>query len=93
MYTAPEMIAATRSNPNSDALPCLPVYGPPADCWAYGLTAFKMLTGCSLFRPAEDPPDHDAGMDEDWDAWNTRYTADLHANWVRAKISLFSKDF
>jgi hypothetical protein len=59
------------------------LYGPPADCWALGVTALELLSGCCLFnfdnglRPTELTW-------EDFPAWDSKHTAGLHAEWVRA---------
>jgi hypothetical protein len=85
MYTAPEVIASARSSPGGAAPPLYALFGPPADCWAFGLTAFQVLTGVSLFKMVEDTAlESDEGMDDDDRlAWDTRYLADAHAEWVR----------
>jgi hypothetical protein len=84
VYTAPEVIAAARSSPSGGAAPFYALYGPPADCWAYGLTAFKLLTGVSLFRYVEaTAADRDGGMGDDRLDWDVRRMGDLHAEWVR----------
>jgi hypothetical protein len=93
VYTAPEVIAAARSSPSGGAAPLCALYGPPADCWAYGLTAFKLLTGVSLFgyvdaAAAERAAERDGGMDDDGLAWDVRRMADLHAEWVRLLLLL-----
>jgi hypothetical protein len=83
-YTAPELLLGARSKRARDAPKCFTLCGPAADCWALGATAFQMLTACSLFetdigvRPADLADSPDAAS-----AWNWRYTADLHRDWVR----------
>jgi hypothetical protein len=91
VYTAPELILAARSNAVTGAPPCYASYGPAVDCWAFGLVAFKLLTGYDLFRSVADavPPETDEGMDGDDTAWHTQYMADLHAEWVRARPNPF----
>jgi hypothetical protein len=62
-------------------------YGPAADCWALGATAFELLTGYCLFAP--DLSARPCGLDTaacfDW-TW--RHTADLHEDWVRHMVSI-----
>jgi hypothetical protein len=91
VYTAPELILAARTNPVSNAPRCYASYGPAVDCWAYGLVAFKLLTGYNLFRLVADavPPETDQGMDDNHMAWHTQNMADLHVEWVRASPDRF----
>jgi hypothetical protein len=88
LYTPPEMLPPAGSMPDTKAQLWLPKYGPAADCWALGLTAFKLLTGECLFKPGEDslPSDLDPGMEEEWIEWETRLTAELHVDWVRTQL-------
>lgn len=83
------MLRFALSKPD-DASQGMDVFGPPVDCWAYGLTAFKLLTCRTLFKAPEDAPLDDTGteMDDDaWNAWQARCIADLHADWVGATIT------
>lgn len=82
-YTAPESFLAVRCG-DGGASACFPAYGPPADCWALGLTAFNLLTGSSLFKSAEDavPPEEGSDVDLDWEEWRANCIFSLQAEWV-----------
>ncbi len=80
-YIAPELLWSSRSKPRSGAPGGSTMCGPPVACWALGVTALELLTGCCLFNCAHDQPT-DILTDE-CEAWAWRYTADLHEEWVR----------
>ncbi len=65
--------------------------GPPADMWAYGVTAFELLTAIRGFLP--NNPNRPTDILSSSDAaseWGCRSVADLHKDWVRASLSLFT---
>jgi hypothetical protein len=68
---------------------CFTVFGPAADCWALGATAFQMLTGGSLFElDVRARPEGNGIVPGTGSAWSWQCTADLHRDWVRG-IMLF----
>jgi hypothetical protein len=81
-YMAPEMLSAARSVSLKDAAPSSAACGPPIDCWALGLTALELLTGCNLFSIGHCRPP--GTLPADWTARQMQYTADLHKDWVCA---------
>jgi hypothetical protein len=90
VYTAPELILAARSKPEDHLPPCYLSYAPPADCWAFGLTAFRLLTGGRLFVLGEDATLSDIGSADPVVTLQKRHLADLHADWVRAPSACFT---
>lgn len=58
------------------------LHGPPVDCWAYGIVAMRLLTGCSLFKPdyGQMPPQIE---EEDHDSWGIMCMAKAQRSWVR----------
>jgi serine/threonine protein kinase len=83
-YMAPETLLPELSNQEEDALPGFSQRGPPIDCWALGLTAMELLTGCKLFKVGHRQPS--CTLPTDGVSWQMRYTADLHKDWVRAGL-------
>jgi hypothetical protein len=93
IYTAPELIRALRSQPDRDALLRLDsLYGPPADVWALGLTAYKWLTGGCLFTLGKDvtPSDTAWARGDHGTRRSQRRLADLHADWVSGGSASFN---
>jgi hypothetical protein len=87
---APELIRASRSKFEEDAPPLSSLYGPPADVWALGLTAYNWLTGGCLFALGKDVNASDTawGKDDCEIIRNRRRLADLHAEWVSGALLL-----
>ncbi len=84
-YIAPELLLSIRTKRPADAPPCFKLHGPPVDCWAYGVVALELLTGCCLFQPnTRARPCEEFTCPEDYTTWDWRYTADLHGQWVCA---------
>ncbi len=83
-YTAPEVL-----HPSGNALP-FTQSGPPLDCWAFGITALQLLTGCCLFKIKNSvrPSDILPGTRE-CHIWERTYTADLHKEWVCISFFFF----
>jgi serine/threonine protein kinase len=91
-YTAPEVL-----RPSGNVLPFTHC-SPPVDCWALGVTALELLTGCCLFKVDKKArPSEVVSGTEDCDTWEWSYTAGLHKQWVRSnflhplQIGLWSK--
>jgi hypothetical protein len=77
------LILEIRSKPPIDPPPLFTLHGPPVDCWAYGVVALELLTGCCLFEPDYAArPREEFSCSEDYERWDWRYTADLHQQWV-----------
>jgi hypothetical protein len=57
------------------------------DNWAFGATAFEVLTGSRLFEPDFDAKPKDLEADSDAaSAWAWLYIARLHKDWVRGNF-------
>jgi hypothetical protein len=80
----PETLLAELSTQEEEALPGFCACGPPIDCWAFGLTALELLTGSNPFKAGHRQPS--SMLPAEGVTWQTRYTADLHKDWVRAGL-------
>lgn len=86
-YMAPEQVKACLQR--RDGMPRGPLYGAAADCWAFGLTMFELLTGQTLFGAKKEAPQ------EEWDhveaarEFHERQIAAEHQSWVRSPQSFF----
>jgi hypothetical protein len=81
-YTAPEVL-----RPSGKALP-FSQCAPAVDCWALGVTALELPTGCTLFRVHKKAKPSDVLFGtEDYDTWKWSCTAALHKQWVRIGCS------
>lgn len=80
-YMAPEQIKACLQR--RDGMPRGPLYGAAADCWAFGLTIFELLTGQTLFGAKTEAPREEWEHVEKAREFHERQIAAEHQSWVR----------